>query len=109
MDTGSALNTMYLKHRKEALAHGVLRAKYLQQANAAWQRNDAKAAKEHSRKANNENIAMMKAHKEASKAIYEERNKGAASGAELFVDLHGCSLSPPLALSLLFCLYATFD
>lgn len=89
METGSALNRVYLKHRKEALAHGVLRAKYLQQANSAWQRNDAKSAKEHSRKANNENIAMMKAHKEASKAIYEERNKGASSSTELFVDLHG--------------------
>lgn len=94
MDTGSALNRSYLKHRKEALTHGMLRAKYLQQANAAWRRGDGKAAKEHSREANNENIAMMKAHKEASKAIYEERNKGAANGAELFVDLHGCSLFP---------------
>ncbi|PWW78771.1 hypothetical protein C7212DRAFT_273090 [Tuber magnatum] len=89
METGSSLNKVYLKHRKDALAHGMLRAKYLQQANSAWHRGDAKSAKEHSRKANNENMAMMKAHKEASKAIYEERNKGASSGTELFVDLHG--------------------
>ena len=87
LETGSALNRMYLKHRKEALNHGVLRAKYLQMASAAWQRNDAKAAKEHSRKANNENLAMVKAHKEAARAIYEERNK--QKGVELFVDLHG--------------------
>jgi hypothetical protein len=58
-------------------------------ASAAWQRNDAKTAKEHSRKANNENIAMVKAHKEASKAIYEERNKRSDQGVELFIDLHG--------------------
>ncbi|KAA8893328.1 hypothetical protein FN846DRAFT_979569 [Sphaerosporella brunnea] len=91
LETGSALNRTYLKHRKEALNHGVLRAKYLQMASAAWQRNDAKAAKEHSRKANNENLAMVKAHKEASKAIYEERNKAATQqgAVELFVDLHG--------------------
>lgn len=93
LETGASLNRSYLKHRKEAISHGVLRAKYLQLANSAWQRNDAKSAKEHSRKANNENMAMMKAHKEASKAIYEERNKetARAGGAELFVDLHGLS------------------
>lgn len=87
LDTGSSLNRLYLKHRKVALNHGVLRAKYLQMASGAWQRNDAKAAKEHSRKANNENLAMVKAHKEAARAIYEERNK--QPGVELFVDLHG--------------------
>ncbi|KAL7266796.1 hypothetical protein RUND412_010638 [Rhizina undulata] len=89
LETGSALNRIYFKHRKEAIAHGVLRAKYLQLANTAWQRNDSKSAKEHSRKANNENIAMTKAHKEAAKAIYEERNKNAGQNVELFVDLHG--------------------
>lgn len=89
LDSGSTMNKIYLKHRKDALHHGVLRAKYLQMASAAWQRNDAKAAKEHSRKANNENIAMIKAHKEAAKAIYEERNKESPNGAELFIDLHG--------------------
>jgi hypothetical protein len=67
----------------------MLRAKYLQLASTAWQRHDSKAAKEHSRKANNENLLMNKAHKEASKAIYEERNKEAANGAELYIDLHG--------------------
>lgn len=101
LETGASLNRSYLKHRKEAISHGVLRAKYLQLANSAWQRNDAKAAKEHSRKANNENVAMMKAHKEASKAIYEERNKetARAGGAELFVDLHGRSPFSFLVLS----------
>lgn len=100
LDTGSALNRTYLKHRKEALNHGVLRAKYLQMANAAWQKGDAKAAKEHSRKANNENLAMVKAHKEASKAIYEERNKRSDQGVELFVDLHGTT--PLLSFFFLF-------
>ena len=95
LDTGSALNRTYLKHRKEALNRGVLRSKYLQMANAAWQKGDAKAAKEHSRKANNENVAMVKAHKEASKAIYEERNKRSDQGVELFVDLHGTTPLPP--------------
>lgn len=89
LDTGSAINRLYIKHRREALNHGVLRAKYLQLASAAWQRNDSKAAKEHSRKANNENLAMVKAHKEAAKVIYEERNKEDGKGQELFCDLHG--------------------
>ncbi|KAI5809332.1 hypothetical protein BZA77DRAFT_180688 [Pyronema omphalodes] len=89
LETGSALNRLYLKHRKDALNHGMLRAKYLQSASQAWQRNDAKTAKEFSRKANNENTAMVKAHKEASIAIYEERNKNVDSETEIFVDLHG--------------------
>lgn len=89
LDTGSALNRLYIKHRKEALNHGVQRAKYLQLASGAWHRNDAKAAKEFSRKANNENIAMVKAHKEAAKVIYEERNKEGGTGQEIFCDLHG--------------------
>lgn len=89
LDTGSAVNRLYLKHRKEALNHGVQRAKYLQLASSAWHRNDAKAAKEFSRKANTENIAMVKSHKEAAKVIYEERNKENGKGMEIFCDLHG--------------------
>ncbi|TGZ83643.1 hypothetical protein EX30DRAFT_338258 [Ascodesmis nigricans] len=89
LDTGSAVNRLYLKHRKEALNHGAQRAKYLQLAANAWHRNDAKAAKEFSRKANSENISMVKCHKEAAKVIYDERNQDDENGAEVFCDLHG--------------------
>ena len=32
---------------------------------------------------------MRKAHREAARLLYEERNKDASSGAEIYVDLHG--------------------
>jgi hypothetical protein len=32
---------------------------------------------------------MRKAHREAARELYEERNKGSSSNAELYVDLHG--------------------
>lgn len=32
---------------------------------------------------------MRKAHREAAKELYEERNKATANGAEVYVDLHG--------------------
>ena len=32
---------------------------------------------------------MRKAHREAARVLYEERNKEAATGKELYVDLHG--------------------
>ena len=32
---------------------------------------------------------MRKAHREAARELYEERNKGSSTNAELYVDLHG--------------------
>ena len=32
---------------------------------------------------------MRKAHREAARLLYEERNKDASSGTEIYVDLHG--------------------
>ena len=32
---------------------------------------------------------MRKAHREAARLLYEERNKDASSGSEIYVDLHG--------------------
>lgn len=32
---------------------------------------------------------MRKAHREAARELYEERNKGSSSNVELYVDLHG--------------------
>ncbi|KAF8456236.1 hypothetical protein BGX38DRAFT_1087566 [Terfezia claveryi] len=89
LETGNPLNKSYLKHRGIAIKHGGLRNKYLQAAAAAWNRNDAKSAKSLSLRGANENEAMRKAHRAAAQAIYEERNKHANAGTEVFVDLHG--------------------
>jgi DNA-nicking Smr family endonuclease len=60
----------------------------------AWNRNDARAAKALSLRGQAENEAMRKAHREAAKALYEERNKHLSTRPiddddELYVDLHG--------------------
>lgn len=55
----------------------------------AWNRNDARAAKALSLRGQSENDAMRKAHREAARELYEERNKNSSSNSELYVDLHG--------------------
>ena len=55
----------------------------------AWNRNDARAAKALSLRGQSENDLMRKAHREAARELYEERNKGSSTNAELYVDLHG--------------------
>ena len=55
----------------------------------AWNRNDARAAKALSLRGQSENDLMRKAHREAARILYEERNKDSASGTEIYVDLHG--------------------
>ncbi|KAK7408960.1 hypothetical protein QQX98_008838 [Neonectria punicea] len=89
LETGERANKSYLKARQEAIKHGGLRNKFLQSAAQAWNRNDARAAKALSLRGQSENDLMRKAHREAARELYEERNRGSASGLELYVDLHG--------------------
>lgn len=101
LETGDNANRAYLKARAEAFKHGGLRNKFLQSAAQAWNRNDARGAKALSLRGQSENGAMREAHREAARALYEERNKHqAGSGSkELYVDLHG--LHPEEAVSYL--------
>ncbi|KAH7023350.1 hypothetical protein EDB80DRAFT_38252 [Ilyonectria destructans] len=89
LETGERANRAYLKARQEAIKHGGLRNKFLQSAAQAWNRNDARAAKALSLRGQSENDLMRKAHREAARELYEERNRGNSSGLELYVDLHG--------------------
>ena len=89
LETGENTNREYLKARAEAYRHGGLRNKFLQSAAQAWNRNDARGAKALSLRGQNENALMKEAHREAARVLYEERNKNAAAGKELYVDLHG--------------------
>ncbi|KAK3675750.1 hypothetical protein LTR78_004391 [Recurvomyces mirabilis] len=106
LDTGSGVNSAYMKARQEAFKHGGLRNKFLQSAAQAWNRNDARGAKALSLRGQNENSIMREKHREAAKILYEERNKhispSSSSGSkqqELYVDLHG--LHPEEAVSYL--------
>lgn len=89
LETGEEANRAYLKARAEAFRHGGLRNKFLQGAAQAWNRNDARGAKALSLRGQNENALMKEAHREAARVLYDERNKNARSGKELYVDLHG--------------------
>ena len=46
---------------------------------------------------------MRESHREAARALYEERNKGGRAGGEVYVDLHGEFLLPFL-YPLIFCM-----
>ncbi|KAJ1331166.1 DUF1771 domain-containing protein [Microdochium nivale] len=89
LETGERANKGYLKARQEAIKHGGLRNKFLQSAAQAWNRNDARAAKALSLRGQSENDLMRKAHREAARELYEERNQHNASSPEIYVDLHG--------------------
>ncbi|TEY35458.1 hypothetical protein BOTCAL_0591g00040 [Botryotinia calthae] len=89
LETGERANKAYLKARQDAIKHGGLRNKFLQSAAQAWNRNDARAAKALSLRGQSENDLMRKAHREAARELYEERNKSNSPNAELYVDLHG--------------------
>ncbi|RCI14623.1 hypothetical protein L249_6979 [Ophiocordyceps polyrhachis-furcata BCC 54312] len=90
LETGERANKSYLRARQEAIKHGGLRNKFLQSAAQAWNRNDARAAKALSLRGQSENDLMRKAHREAARELYEQRNKGGMSnGSEIYVDLHG--------------------
>ncbi len=89
LETGSKANHEYLKARSDAFKHGGLRNKFLQSAAQAWNRNDARAAKALSLRGQSENDLMRKAHREAARLLYEQRNKGGVGAQDIYVDLHG--------------------
>ncbi|KAL9104488.1 MAG: hypothetical protein Q9163_000581 [Psora crenata] len=89
LETGAKANQEYLKARQDAFKHGGLRNKFLQSAAQAWNRNDARAAKALSLRGQSENDLMRKAHREAARLLYEQRNKDSSSTHEVYVDLHG--------------------
>ncbi|TQS39235.1 hypothetical protein Golomagni_00244 [Golovinomyces magnicellulatus] len=89
LETGERANKAYLKARQDAIKHGGLRNKFLQSAAQAWNRNDARAAKALSLRGQTENENMRKAHREAARQLYEERNRGNTANSELYLDLHG--------------------
>ncbi|POR32050.1 Polyadenylate-binding protein-interacting protein 7 [Tolypocladium paradoxum] len=90
LETGERANKAYLKARQEAIKHGGLRNKFLQSAAQAWNRNDARAAKALSLRGQSENDLMRKAHREAARELYEQRNKSSMGTLlETYVDLHG--------------------
>ena len=104
----AACGTSSFRGERKSLAVSLSRVPYPHRltyipssAAQAWNRNDARAAKALSLRGQSENDLMRKAHREAARILYEERNKDSWSAnnstiiattnnsKELYVDLHG--------------------
>ncbi|KAJ3107027.1 hypothetical protein HDU97_004996 [Phlyctochytrium planicorne] len=94
MSTGSTVDALYTKVRKDAAAAAVERNKLFQRATEAYLAGNKAAAKRFSLQAHEVNEVMEELHREASERIFEARNgklgvARAASEDERVVDLHG--------------------
>ncbi|KAJ3110050.1 hypothetical protein HDU96_006940 [Phlyctochytrium bullatum] len=88
--TGSTIDTLYSKVRKDAEAAAVERNKLFQRATEAYLSGNKAAAKAFSLQAHQVNKVMEELHQEASQRIFDMRNKDlGGSGDERVIDLHG--------------------
>ncbi|KAI8048239.1 hypothetical protein BDF21DRAFT_433620 [Thamnidium elegans] len=84
LDTGSALNSVYMKEREQAIEYGMLRNRFFSRATDYYLKGDGAKAKLYSMEAKKYNRLMQEMHTEASKRIFESRSQH-----EAFIDLHG--------------------
>ncbi|KAI8973839.1 hypothetical protein BDF20DRAFT_677894 [Mycotypha africana] len=84
LETGSSLNSVYLKERQKAIEYGTLRNRFFNKATEFYLKGDGAKAKLYSMEAKHYNRLMREMHAEASKRIFESRSKNQA-----FIDLHG--------------------
>ncbi|KAI7902175.1 uncharacterized protein BX663DRAFT_511976 [Cokeromyces recurvatus] len=84
LETGSSLNSIYMKEREKAIEYGMLRNRFFSKATEYYLKGDGARAKLFSMEAKHYNRLMQEMHKEASQRIFEQRSKH-----EAFIDLHG--------------------
>ncbi|KAI9481311.1 MAG: hypothetical protein EXX96DRAFT_566197 [Benjaminiella poitrasii] len=84
LETGSSLNSTYMKEREKAIEYGMLRNRFFSKATEYYLKGDGARAKLFSMEAKHYNRLMQEMHKEASRRIFEQR-----STHEAFIDLHG--------------------
>ncbi|KAI8644504.1 hypothetical protein BD408DRAFT_383708 [Parasitella parasitica] len=84
LETGSSLNTIYMKEREQAIEYGMLRNRLFSKATEYYLKGDGARAKLYSMEAKEYNRLMQEMHFEASQRIFESRSKH-----EAFIDLHG--------------------
>ncbi|KAG2198883.1 hypothetical protein INT47_010288 [Mucor saturninus] len=84
LDTGSTLNSVYMKEREQAIEYGMLRNRFFSRATEYYLKGDGAKARLYSMEAKRYNRMMQEMHTEASQRIFESRSQH-----EAFVDLHG--------------------
>ncbi|KAI8048048.1 uncharacterized protein B0P05DRAFT_564844 [Gilbertella persicaria] len=84
LETGSSLNSIYMKEREKAIEYGMLRNRFFSKATEYYLKGDGAKAKLYSMEAKHYNRLMQEMHTEASQRIFEQR-----SNHEAFIDLHG--------------------
>ncbi|KAG9299266.1 hypothetical protein G9A89_013914 [Geosiphon pyriformis] len=85
--TGSALSADYKKYRSQAIMCGRTRNALYERASNSYKVNRGDLAKKYSLEAQEYNIRMRELNREASRQIFNARNK--EYGKEPFIDLHG--------------------
>ncbi|KAI8329280.1 hypothetical protein EDC96DRAFT_529519 [Choanephora cucurbitarum] len=84
LETGSSLNSIYMKEREKAIEYGMLRNRFFSKATEYYLKGDGARAKLYSMEAKHYNRLMQEMHTEASQRIFNQRSKH-----EAFIDLHG--------------------
>ncbi|KAL9559709.1 hypothetical protein MBANPS3_000279 [Mucor bainieri] len=84
LETGSSLNSVYMREREQAIEYGMLRNRLFSKATEYYLKGDGARAKLYSMEAKQYNRLMQEMHSEASQRIFESRSKH-----EAFIDLHG--------------------
>ncbi|KAI8377359.1 hypothetical protein BD560DRAFT_325802 [Blakeslea trispora] len=84
LETGSSLNSVYMKEREKAIEYGMLRNRFFSKATEYYLKGDGARAKLYSMEAKHYNRLMQEMHTEASQRIFNQRSKH-----EAFIDLHG--------------------
>ncbi|KAG0297607.1 hypothetical protein BGZ98_000549 [Dissophora globulifera] len=103
LETGSALNSEYLKSRAEAVDYAKARNRCFEMATQAYLRNDGASAAKLSAQGREYNDLMMATHREASRQIFDSRNNGqqgivqSTGKGETWIDLHGLHVDESLA------------
>ncbi|KAG0056858.1 hypothetical protein BGZ83_003152 [Gryganskiella cystojenkinii] len=100
LETGSTLNSSYLKSRAQAIEYAKARNQCFELATQAYLRNDGAAASQLSNKGREYNELMMATHRDASRQIFNSRHQSMIKSevkGETWIDLHGLHVDESLA------------
>ncbi|KAF9111716.1 hypothetical protein BGX27_004558 [Mortierella sp. AM989] len=100
LETGSTLNSEYLKSRAQAIEYGKARNRCFELATQAYLTNDGASAAKLSSQGREYNDLMMATHRDASRQIFNSRNQSmvkSTTKGETWIDLHGLHVDESLA------------
>jgi DNA-nicking Smr family endonuclease len=100
LETGSTLNSAYLKSRAQAIEYAKARNQCFELATQAYLQNEGASASQLSNKGREYNELMMATHREASRQIFNSRHQSMIKSevkGETWIDLHGLHVDESLA------------